>query len=374
MPFLFVRMPALSRSVVWIGLVTSLAWACHGQTSTAQERSTPAADADPVTLIARAAGLLQRGNAGAAEPLLREALRLDPRSGLAHTYLGQVLLGGGRAAAAMDEFEAVLAYEPSEAAAREGERAAAEQAALHLRAQGKNQAALSTLQHALGLLPDDTMLLIDFGVQAESMHQLPDAGRALARALELHAADPRALYALARVEGDQGRTADAEKHFGAYLEQRPGDASAHYGLGQLYQTQQQTEAAKAEFKRSLELQPAQTESHYQLGQMALDAGEDGEARTQFAVVLRRLPTHGGALTGLGILDFRAHQYEAARSSLERAVASSPNYQPARYYLGLTLKRLGQTVAAVATLKRAAELAAQQQGKGQPVHQWPAGHP
>ena len=138
--------------------------------------------------------------------------------------------------------------------------------------------------------------------------------------------------------------------------------------------EQQTEAAKAEFQRSLQLQPLQTESHYRLGQMALDAGEDGAARAEFSLVLQRAGTHGGALTGLGILDYRAHHFDLARAFLERAVAAAPEYQPAQYYLGLTLKRLGQTAAANTALKRATDLAARQQGKGQPLIPVPTTQP
>lgn len=317
-------------------------------------------------MITRAASLLERGKAAEAEPLLRAALQLDPRSGLAHTYLGQALVAQGHPAAAMDEFEVVLAYEPKDEAARSGERTAAETAALLLRNQGNHQATLFTLKHALSLLTDDPVLLIDLGVQAQAMHEAALAKEALTRALEVRPGDARALYALARNEIDQEHFLDAEKHLRAYLEQRPNDATAHFGLGHLYQMEMQTEPARAEFERSLALQPVQTESHYQLGQMALEAGDDVQARTQFGLALKRLPTHGGALTGLGMLDYRAHHYDAARSSLAQAVATSPEYQPAQYYLGLTLKRLGQTVAANAALQRAAVLAARQQGKGQPV--------
>ena len=360
------------RNIVWLVLAATSVWAEPTRAQRVPASTVPpSSNEDSIRLVVRGAGLLGQGHAAEAEPLLRRALQLDPRSGLAHTYLGQVLLAHHRLAEAMDEFEAVLAYEAKDEAAREGERSAAEGAAVQLRNDGKNEVALSVLQRALNLLPDDTVLLTDLGIQAQSMHRLSMADEALTRVLELQPEEPRALYALARTEIDQDRFAPAEAHLHAYLALRPNDATAHYGLGHLYQLQQQTEAAKAEFGRSLALQPQQTESYYQLGQIELEAGADAEARAHFLVVLKRLPAHGGALTGLGILDYRAHLYESARASLEKAAASSPEFQPAQYYLGLTLKRLGQTAASEAALQRAAELTARQQGKGQPTLQAPS---
>lgn len=377
MPFFSQRVISAGRSRLLslfaqlVTLVLTFSVCPHAAATVKQVASTSSrASASAVDLMTRAVGLLRAGRVSEAGSLLREALRLDPSSGLARTYLGQSLLRQQQPAAAMDEFEAVLAYEPRDAAALEGERTAAEAAAIQLRNGGKQELALFALQHALTLLPDDPLLLTDLGVQAQAMHRLPLAGESLRRVLELRPGDARALYALARTEIDQEHFADAEVHLRAYLEQQPTDASAHYGLGHLYQVQQLTDPAKAEFNRSLSLQPAQTESYYQLGQMALEAGDESEARKQFAITLNRFPTHGGALTGLGMLDYRAHQYESAQIFLQRAVAASPEYQPAQYYLGLTLKRLGQTAAADAALKRAAELTAEQQGKGRPVQQAP----
>ena len=269
---------------------------------------------------------------------------------------------------AMDGFEAALtAGDTSEKqTAQQGEERAAIALALQERNAGHGETALQILQHARNVLPQDVPLLTDLGIQAESLHHFSEAAGALEAALALEPDNLTALYALAHVELDQGQSPSAETHLQMYLRQRPGDATAHYGLGHLYQMQQRSDEAAAEFRRSIELKPVQTESYYQLGQMALDAHRDTEAAAQFEKTLGRMPTHGGALTGMGILAFRAKDFPHAQDYLRRAVGASPDYQPAHYYLGLTEARLGNKTAAEQELKIATDLAAKQQGKGQPM--------
>ena len=269
---------------------------------------------------------------------------------------------------AMDGFEAALnGGDASEKqAAQQGEERAAIALALQERNAGHGEAALETLEHARDVLPQSVPLLTDLGIQAESLHRFSEAAGALAAALALKPDDLTALYALAHVELDKGQFPSAEKHLQAYLQQRPNDATAHYGLGHLYQMQQRTDEAAVAFRRSIELKPVQTESYYQLGQMALDAHRDPEAAAEFEKTLGRMPTHGGALTGMGILAFRAKNFAQAQDYLRRAVGASPDYQPAHYYLGLTEARLGDKTAGEQELKIATDLAAKQQGKGQPV--------
>lgn len=332
-----------------------------------EAQNAPTKAANPDELIRRADALRQQGDVAAAEQALLRVLNIHPESIEANDALGELLLSQRRYSEAMDRFEAVLIRSAHDSRASAGEQQAAITLALRARQAGQGTEALIQLQRARVVLPDDLTVLVDLGIQAQGMHQLPFAADALKDALRISPSDPRALYAAARVEMDQEHFAEAEKHFHAYLEQRPNDASAHYGLGHLFQMQLRTADAKAEFERSIALQPVQTESYYQLGEMALDAGHDDEASRMFAKTLSRMPTHGGALTGMGILAFRAKKYAAARDSLKQAVAAAPDYQPAHYYLGLSLRRLGDKEGSARELKIAVDLAAKQQGKGKPAY-------
>jgi len=325
-----------------------------------------AEQATPDDLTRQAQALVAQSQPAAAEQLLTQALTLSPNHPPANLALGQLQLAQHRYPEAMDRFEAVLATDLRNPSARTGELTAATELALDTRKAGHPDAAFLCLQHAREHLPDDPTLLLDLGILAEQLHQLPIAQDALETALKLHPEDPQTLYALSRVELDREHFADSERHLRAYLRTHPNDATAHFGLGHLLQMQQHIDDAKAEFGRSLDLQPLQTESYYQLGQIALDAGDPDTAKPLFSKTLARDPHHGGALTGLGILSYRRKNFAAARTELAEAVAGSPDYQPAHYYLGLTLARLGQTEASTRELKLATDLAHSQDPHAAPA--------
>lgn len=311
---------------------------------------------NPDNLTQQAQVLLEKNQPAPAEHLLNQALALSPNHPAANLTLGQLQLAQHRYPEAMDRFETVLATDLRNPAARSGELTAATQLALDTGKAGHPAAAFLCLQHAREHLPDDPTLLLDLGILAEQLHQLPIAQDTLEASLKLRSDDPQTLYALSRVELDREHFADSERHLRAYLATYPKDATAHFGLGHLLQMQQHIDDAKAEFERSLALQPLQTESFYQLGQIALDAGQPDTAKPLFAKTLARDPHHGGALTGLGILAYRQKDFAVARTQLTEAITSSPDYQPAHYYLGLTLARLGETEASTRELKIATDLA------------------
>lgn len=334
---------------------TSLAQFLSAAVSQAASSSTD----DPSRLTADALTRMEQGDNAAARQILNRALSLSPNHPAANNTLGQLLLTQHRYPEAMDRFETVLAINLHDPQAREGELAAATRLALDTRNSGHPDAAFVCLQHAREHLPDDPTLLLDLGIQAEQVRQLPIAQEALEAALKLKPADPATLYALSRVELDREHFADSERHLRAYLATHPDDATAHFGLGHLLQMQQRIDEAKAEFQRSVDLQPVQTESYYQLGQIALDAGQPETAAPLFARTLARDPHHGGALTGVGIMAYRRKDFAAARQQLAAATESSPDYPPAHYYLGLTLARLGEKSDSERELKLATELSRKQ---------------
>jgi Flp pilus assembly protein TadD len=245
----------------------------------------------------------------------------------------------------------VLSLSPQEEAARKGESTAATQLALSARRDGHPEIALEVLRHACEKEPDDPQLLLDRGIQATDLEQLPEAEQSLHAARALAPKNLTILYALARVEIEEQHMPDAERDLKAYLAVKPSDASAHYGLGHIYAMQQRTAEARAEFETSLKLQPKQTESYYQLGELDLEAHQDAQAAPLFQRVLAAAPNHAGALTGMGELSFRAKQYATAEHYLAEAEKADPGYPLPHYYRGLALARLGRTEEAQAELRK-----------------------
>jgi tetratricopeptide (TPR) repeat protein len=276
-----------------------------------------------------------------ANEMLSAMVSRDPHNLAAWEELGQVQLAQSLNDDATKSFEAILNAKPDALQARAGEVQAAIASALADRAAGNADRALATLMRAKGYVPDSVELLIAFGIQADSMRIYKDADEALSEAHRLEPQNPKALYALAHVELDEQKAADAETHLRTYLKIKPTDATAHYGLGHLLYMLSKDEEAKAELERSIALQPRQTESYYDLGQIALDAHDDDAAKQAYTKVLASAPNHGGALTGMGVLAYRAKDYTAAESWLKQAVIYAPDYVTAHRYYAMALARLGQ---------------------------------
>jgi len=313
----------------------------------AQEKSNATGGVLEQSRLLVAAHQLQKAN-----ELLSGFIRDEPGNEAALLALGDVQLAQGLNDDAQKSFEAVLEIEPGSAPAHKGEVQSATAAALVDRKAGLDDSALLCLIRARKFVPDSAELLLDFGIQAESMRIFRDADEALTRAHELAPKDAKIIYALAHVELDEQKMPEAEANLRLYLKIRPDDATAHYGLGRLLHMLLREDDAKAELQRSIALQPQQSGSDYELGEIALEQNQADEAKNEYEKVLAVAPHHGGALTGMGILAFRAKDYATAGKYLESAVFYAADYPTAHHYYALVLARLGRS----ADAKRESDLA------------------
>ena len=313
----------------------------------------------PAESIENARALMALNQLTQANEMLATIVSRDPHNLTAWEVLGEVQLAQSLNDDAMKSFEAVLKVHSDSLKAQDGEVRAAIAVALADRAAGNSNRALACLLRARGYIPNSVELLIDFGIQADSMQIYKDADDALTEAHRLEPQNEKALYALAHVELDEQKMGEAEANLRAYLKIRDDDASAHYGLGHLLYMLSKDEEAKVQLERSVALQPHQTESYYELGQIALDSHDNATAKENYAKVLASAPNHGGALTGMGVLAFRAKDYTTAESFLKQAIAYAPEYVTAHRYYAMTLARLGHEEQAQRESAIAQELTEQQ---------------
>jgi tetratricopeptide (TPR) repeat protein len=290
----------------------------------------------------------------AAQELFAQALAADARFLPAQVNLGEAQMAQRLYDDALKSFEAALAIDSDNPAARSGEVRAAVAAALAARGAGDMDGALVYLVRARKFVPNDPELLLDFGVQAEGMKIYKDADVALTEAHGLDPANVKILYALARVELDEQKMPEAEANLRAYLKARPDDASAHYGMGHLLHMEVKDDEAKIELEKSIALQPRQTAAYFELGEIALALQQDDEAKAEYAKVLAVDPRHGGALTGMGLVAYRAKDYSSAEQYLREAVVVAADYPTAHRYYAMVLERLGRQ----ADADRESELAKQ----------------
>jgi tetratricopeptide (TPR) repeat protein len=302
----------------------------------------------------------EQGENVAAEDFFRQSIAADPALLAAHENLAALLVELNRPDEAFDQFEAALALNAKSKISRNGLVQLAEQQAIARRTAGDGVAAVAILQRAIKSLPDEPRLQSDMGILLLQQNKLQDALSTLEAAHRLAPDDAKTLYGLARTEMELQQMPPAEKYMREYLAMKPEDATAHYGLGRILAMQQRPEEAQPEFQRSIELKPQQVESYYELGQIALDSGNLSLATQEFDKAIAVDPRHGGALTGLGAVSYRRKDYPEAILRLQLAIENAPNYGLAHYYLGLSLARSRRKDESERELKIAADLDEQQQ--------------
>ncbi|MGH9622363.1 MAG: tetratricopeptide repeat protein, partial [Bryobacteraceae bacterium] len=339
----------------WLALLLRAAWnrvetLKHAAALIAQHRFS-AAEAELQSLLSRSPGdalamnllgviKMEEHDRSGAEQLFRKSIAagqriVGPRINLAALY------GAAQPKRALEQLQASLSIDPENRRARALVRQIAKTGALGDMRSGKTGEALSLLEKARKILPDDPEILYDFGMTAFETAFYPDAQAALQKSLRLRPAYHEAQYALARVYLKENRPQQAENEMRLYLAAEPKDASAQYGLGYILLAEQKLKEAKAAFERSLALEPSQTESLFELGRIAQEQGHTAAARAAYSKVVAADPHHAGALAGLGIIAFRKAKYREAKRYLRQSVAAAHSYRKAHYYLALALSKSGE---------------------------------
>jgi tetratricopeptide (TPR) repeat protein len=246
----------------------------------------------------------------------------------------------GRAARAMGQTEAALGS-LKQALASDPNSVETLIAIAELRAdQGQHKDAVSELQKALRLSPDNVVVLRHLVVEATKAgdgQAALDAASALADKGPENADD---LY-LAGAAMLQQNSAGASTVLEKYVALRADNAKAWLGLGMAYVQQHKYSEARAPLERSLKLDPNSSEAEYQLGVVAKNVGTSDEAIPHFERAVKLQPRHAKALWNLGNLYLQSGDLQKAQENLQLAEAIDPNNLETEYDLGLVLSKLGK---------------------------------
>ena len=263
---------------------------------------------------------------GASLQTLQRLLQLDPGNlsgavALAQTYTEQFAAATDRAGVAGNLAQALKVLQAAEpvaqATARPEERAAAlakvwNQRSVVYKLQGDYPAAITALQRAAKLEPDNSVILFNLGDLYFGMGNLASALDNLQQAV---IADPndafnRAYYAkLLALSGNTG-------------------------------------AARSEAAQAARLAPQNAYAVGQYGVVAYLAGDPATARGQLGAALKLDPLrYPEFYYYLGRLDLDGGQLAGARSDLTKAVALASNNAEYLYYLGLSYERAGLNASA-----------------------------
>src|SRR5581483_9855219 len=314
-----------SKVVIAVLLAVGLAVTCPGvefEAAPATPNSSPrtaqesSASANPAELFTQAAELINKDRPGAAIPLLRKALKLAPREGRIHHYLGYALMKVGQQAEARKEFE-----------------------------------------EALKLEPDNPYTQYFLAQMLYSENQVDQAIRLYEKIL----ASGEPLYdtyqRLGQAYARKGELAKAQEMTQQAIRQTPWDGALRYQLARIYQRMGRAKEAQQEFETGERLKRMDQSSIQTLLQLseAIRLNQRDEAMKLRASVLNQSRSDPDILTWLGALLGRGGFYSEALEPLNKAVALTPDSFEPCYNLGLTLARLGQEQKAEPYLKKALEL-------------------
>jgi len=200
-------------------------------------RQTPTSSAQALQLNNQAALLVVQGDLSGAEPLLRNALALDPAYADAHNNLGRLLQLRGDLSGAIAEY-----------------------------------------RRAIELLPRLALYYFNLGLAYDRVQDFPAAIRAYEQAIALDPTYVKALNNLGFVYLESGEVEKAGELFQRGLRLAPDASYLHKNLGRVYLEQRQPAAAIAELKRAIELSDVPyAEALFYLAQAYRDAGQTADA-------------------------------------------------------------------------------------------------
>jgi len=168
-----------------------------------------------------------------------------------------------------------------------------------------------------------------------------DALSALERAADLLPDDPEALSNLGNALRRSGRIEHAAASHRQALAIDPNYAEAHNGLGTVLRDLGRLEEAASRFRQAATLKPDFATASVNLGGALLGLGRLEQAAVSYRRALRSNPNSVAAQTGLGTVLMALDRPEDARVCFQRAVERTPDSADAHHNLGNALLAVGQ---------------------------------
>jgi len=165
-----------------------------------------------------------------------------------------------------------------------------------------------------------------------------------------------ALKELAAAATTMGRLPQAAKALEKAVALRPNDGNAFADLGNVYLRQDRVDDAQMALRRALALDPTMPLANNLMGLASLRKGTVEIAEAHLREAIRLQPDLAEAHNNLGNLLAGRRAYAEAGHHFERAIASNPTYVEARHSYGVILALGGSAARAVAELEAAVKLA------------------
>jgi tetratricopeptide (TPR) repeat protein len=388
--------PAIAAIGLLLGAVGPVAWeqwsverggrvAAHGPAAPGAPAAAPPLQHPPFPNSPAAAGsaegdaalrpgvaALNQGRLPAAVRAFERAVRLAPRSALAHDYLGIAYLRERRFAAALRQFRAETRLAP-------GSAYGWARIADVYEAQGKVSETIPALERAVALQPELGQLYLNLSLLYLQATELGKAVTALETYGRLQPEDAYGHYLRGAVFERLARLDEAERALGEALRLSPRSGLYQLALARvllrLPASPGNTDRASAALQRALQFGvPEPAEAHYQLGLCSQRQGAWEVARRELATAVALAPDAWAAWYALQDVLNRLGRHEEARQALRRfrvlraredarrerrfftqEVSRHPDHADTHYQLAEFLARAGERPAARRAVGRAWQL-------------------
>jgi tetratricopeptide (TPR) repeat protein len=339
-----------------------------GQLDEAERHVTPILEKNAKDLAGRffdARLRLARGQADDAIERLQGVLRDEPRSALAHQFLGLALAEkheGGQARRKLSEavkLAPTLAESRTELAAMYAAEGsydlAIEEAQAAVRIKGRNVRAAVVLGEAylrkgevakgrqafeaiVEAIPNDSSSLYRLGLIARADKKEAQALSYFERAL---AANPHLIEPLSQIAAirlGQGKREEARERVTRQLKVSPDNPLIYSLLGRLWLEAKDESQVEASLKKAIALNNAFSAPYLDLAALYLRAGTAEQAVQEYAATLAKNPKVLSAQALLGMIHEQRKEYERAKSRYEEALKLDPGFAPAARPSGLDFER------------------------------------
>jgi protein O-GlcNAc transferase len=194
--------------------------------------------------------------------------------------------------------------------------------------------------------------------QARATLQSGQIDTALGQLLQITAAEPDnasafSLLAMANVHAK--KLPDAQRAIQRAIALAPQNVDFHLTAANIEQDMGKIDAAIALLQDAIRLQPSFAQAHNNLGIILCDQGKLDEAVATFSDAIRLNPQYARAHTNLAGAQLRMFQLPEAMKSAQRAIELQPDYAHAYHLLANVHSMLGDPFAAEASLATALKL-------------------
>ncbi len=208
---------------------------------------------------------------------------------------------------------------------------------------------------ALGIAPDDPLVLAGFGEVLAAQGDLQAAEAWLRLAIERGEVPSRFHLSLGHVLHMQGRPEEARTEFRLALEKDPGSPDAYYDLGVISEREGQYQEAARLYREAVRLDARHRRARMNLAVVVAGMGDRREALEMLAEVARETPEDGEARYNLGALYLDLGRPRKAVEELEAAVRVNPTLRLAQFQLGRGRAATGEPLKALQAFEVAAGL-------------------